>query len=184
MSRYKNIFTLIHTALTLHWWCKNSFSVSRIYESAHDKTYNKSCATSEDSDHPAHPRSLIRVLADRMFLLQPPGYLKRDKRESLPYVVDVQADLLVTQVLCALAHYLERSAACFKTPDTKLLGATSHYLYSLLGSSMSGIVNWLLTAEFCYITYLRKFIYNANHSFSDGKWPFQQLFQTCTLKPL
>ena len=125
--------------------------------SAHDKTYNKSCATSEDSDQPAHPRSLIRVFADRMFLLQPPGYPKRDKREPLLYVVDVQADLLVTQVLCALAHYLERSAACFKT-DTKLLGATSYYLYSLLGSSISGIVNWLLTAEFCYTTYLRQFI--------------------------
>ena len=24
------------------------------YEPAHDKTYNKSCATSEDSDQPAH----------------------------------------------------------------------------------------------------------------------------------
>ena len=29
------------------------------YESANDKTYNKTCATSEDSDQPAHPRSLI-----------------------------------------------------------------------------------------------------------------------------
>ena len=24
-------------------------------ESAHDKTYNKTCATSQDSDQPAHP---------------------------------------------------------------------------------------------------------------------------------
>ena len=34
-------------------------------------------------------------------LLQPPGYPKRDKRERLPYWVDVLADLslLVTQVL-------------------------------------------------------------------------------------
>ena len=62
-------------------------------ESAHDKIYNKTCATSEDSDQPAHPRSLIRVFADCICLLQPPGYPKRDKREPLPYWVDVQADL-------------------------------------------------------------------------------------------
>ena len=72
-----------------------------IFEPAHDKTYNKTCATSEDSGQPAHPRRLIRVLADRMCLLQPPGYPKRDKGEVLPYLVDVQADLrlLVTQFL-------------------------------------------------------------------------------------
>ena len=63
------------------------------FESAHDKTYYKTCATSEDSDQPAHPRSLIRVSADRMSLLQPQGYPRRDKREPLPYWVDVQADL-------------------------------------------------------------------------------------------
>ena len=28
-------------------------------EPAHDKTYNKTCATSEDSDQPAHQRILI-----------------------------------------------------------------------------------------------------------------------------
>ena len=55
-----------------------------IIESAHEKTYNKTCATSEDSDQPAHPRSLIRVFADRKCILQPPGYPKRDKREPLP----------------------------------------------------------------------------------------------------
>ena len=42
-------------------------------------------ATSEDSDQPAHPRSLIRVFADRMRLLQSPGYLKIYKQEPLPY---------------------------------------------------------------------------------------------------
>ena len=50
-------------------------------------------ATSEDSDQPAHPRSLIRVFADRICLPQPLGYPKRDERESLPYWGDVQADL-------------------------------------------------------------------------------------------
>ena len=32
------------------------------YDPANDKTYN---ATSEDSDQPAHSRSLIRIFADR-----------------------------------------------------------------------------------------------------------------------
>ena len=50
-------------------------------------------ATSEDSDQPAHLRSLIIVIADRMCLLKPPGYPKRDTQEPLPYWVDVQADL-------------------------------------------------------------------------------------------
>ena len=48
---------------------------------AQDKAYNKACATSENSDQPAHPRSLIRVFADRICLLQPPGYPKREKRD-------------------------------------------------------------------------------------------------------
>ena len=43
------------------------------------KTYNKTCATSKDSDQPAH--------------LQPPGYPKRNKQEPLSYWVDLQADL-------------------------------------------------------------------------------------------
>ena len=48
---------------------------------AHDKTYNTTCATSEDTDQPADPRSLIRVFADCLCLLQPKGYPKRDKRK-------------------------------------------------------------------------------------------------------
>ena len=64
-----------------------------IFEPAHDKTYNKTFATSEDLDQPALPRSLIRAFADRMCRLQPPGYPKMNEREPLPYWVDVQADL-------------------------------------------------------------------------------------------
>ena len=51
-----------------------------LFEPAHDKTYNKTCPTSEDSDHPVHLRSMIRVFADRMCIPQPPDYPKRDKR--------------------------------------------------------------------------------------------------------
>ena len=70
-----------------------------IIEPAH-KTYNNTCATSEDSDQTAHSRSLIRVFSDHMYLLQPLGYLKSDERESLPYWVDAtNLSLLVTQAL-------------------------------------------------------------------------------------
>ena len=55
--------------------------------------YNKTCETSEDSDQTALSRSLIRVFADHMCLLQPPGYPRKDKRESFPYGVAVHADL-------------------------------------------------------------------------------------------
>ena len=53
-----------------------------IIEPAHDKTYNKILASSEDSDQPAYPCSLIRVFSDLMCLLQPP---KRGKQKSLAY---------------------------------------------------------------------------------------------------
>ena len=60
---------------------------------AHNKAYNKPCATSEDSDQPARPRSLISVFADQMCRLQIPTYSKRNKRKPSPYWVDVQADM-------------------------------------------------------------------------------------------
>ena len=62
------------------------------YELVHDKTY-KTCATSKDSDQPAHSCSLIRVFVDHMCLRRPLGYSKRSEEELLPYRVDVQADL-------------------------------------------------------------------------------------------
>ena len=52
------------------------FSWSLIFEPVHDKTYYKTCATREDWNQPANPRSLIRVLVDRMCPLQPPGLSK------------------------------------------------------------------------------------------------------------
>ena len=67
-------------------------TIANINEPAHDKTYNKTSATGEDSGQHVHPRSLIKDFANRMCLLQPPGYPKRDKREPLPYWVDVQVD--------------------------------------------------------------------------------------------
>ena len=42
---------------------------------------------------------LIRVFADRVLLLQPPGYPKRDKREPFPYWMDVYANLNLTVLI-------------------------------------------------------------------------------------
>ena len=46
-----------------------------------------------NTNQPAHPHSLIKVFADRMCLLQPMGYPKRDKGEPLPNWLGVLADL-------------------------------------------------------------------------------------------
>ena len=64
----------------------------KILELVHDKTYNKTYVTRQDSDQP-WMHSLIRVFAYRMCLLQLLSYPKKDKQEPLPYLVDVQADL-------------------------------------------------------------------------------------------
>ena len=56
--------------------------------------------------------SLIKVFAEWMCFLKPPGYPKWDKQESLPYWVDVHADLSLCwshrshcRFCCALAHF-------------------------------------------------------------------------------
>ena len=81
--------------------------------SQHKLTIRCGCATSEDSDQPTHPCSLIRVFTDCMCLLQPPGYPKRAKWGPLLDWVDVQADLSVCwlhrsycRFSCALAQII------------------------------------------------------------------------------
>ena len=74
-------------------YCLLLANIIKTNEPAHDKTYNKTCATSEDSDQPLQLRSPVRVFADRKHLLHPPGYPVRDKREPLPHWVD--ADLIL-----------------------------------------------------------------------------------------
>ena len=83
--------------------------VRKIFEPAPNKTYNKTCATSKDSDQPVHPCSLIRVFTDCMCLLQPPGY-QRGINES-PYHVDVQADLSLCwshRSYCVVCRLIDR----------------------------------------------------------------------------
>ena len=58
-----------------------------------EPTHDRACATSEDTDQTAHPRSLIRDFPDRVRLLQPTNYSKRDILELLSYCIDVQADV-------------------------------------------------------------------------------------------
>ena len=85
--------------------CKSSLGT---LEPAYDKIY-KTSATSEDSDHPAHQRSLIRVFADCICLLQTPCYPKRGKRKSLPYWADVETDLSLGwshKFYCRFCHVL------------------------------------------------------------------------------
>ena len=60
----------------------------KLFEPAHNKTYNKTCVTSKDPDQTAQLCSLIRVFTDHVCLLQPPGYPKRDQIEPLTYWVD------------------------------------------------------------------------------------------------
>ena len=95
------------------------------YELELDKTYNKICATSEDSDQPAHPRSLIWVFADRMCLLRPPRYQKNYERKPLPYWVDLQADL----ILCwSHRSYCRFSRTLTHTPFSRVSTFAEQYV--------------------------------------------------------
>ena len=71
---------------------KGFYSIIK-YEPEHNKTYNKTSVTSEDSHQPTHLCSLIRIFTDHMCLLQYLGYPKRDKQDFLSYCVDVQVEL-------------------------------------------------------------------------------------------
>ena len=84
---FRSMFALTCTRFvsieTIRWIYKTTTLKALIVNfklSQYDKSNNKTCATSEDSDQPAHPRSLIRVFADRMYLLQHPSHPKRDER--------------------------------------------------------------------------------------------------------
>ena len=62
---YRHVFVMIQGGD----WCEmlSDFASSVMkgnitFELAHSKTYNKTCVTSKDSDRPAHPFSMARVL--------------------------------------------------------------------------------------------------------------------------
>ena len=68
----KNVTHMPVSVVAQGKFASSSFRGTRdlLIETTHDKTYKRTCATSEDLDQAAHPRSLIRVLANHMCLLQ------------------------------------------------------------------------------------------------------------------
>ena len=56
ISVLKNIFSLIYGKKNV--LC-HLIRIISIFEPGHNKTHNKTCATSKESDQPVHPRSLI-----------------------------------------------------------------------------------------------------------------------------
>ena len=85
----------IQLLLNLNWTCVEKIRSWYLHISRRttNKNYNKTCAISKDSDQPAHARRMIIIFADRMCLLQPLGYPKRNTKEPLPYRLAVQADM-------------------------------------------------------------------------------------------
>ena len=76
------------------------------YELAQDKTYDKTCATSEDSDQPVQTDQSIHW-SHVLSTVSP----KRNKQEPLPYYVDVQAGLSLCwshRSYCRVCHALTR----------------------------------------------------------------------------
>ena len=63
-SPYKRILkVVIRRAFARRFSCVRLYScVSKSNEQAHNKTYNKTCVTSNDSDQPMHPLGMARVL--------------------------------------------------------------------------------------------------------------------------
>ena len=60
---------------------------------ANDKSYKMTCAPSEDSDHPGHPTSLMRVFAVRMKKAWVLSYPLSAQRRLLSESADSEADL-------------------------------------------------------------------------------------------
>ena len=70
LSLIQQLYTHSHV---VKWTCfREEIKKNKENKPAHDKTYEKTCATSEDSDHPAHPRSLIKssLIACAFYSLQ------------------------------------------------------------------------------------------------------------------
>ena len=75
-----------------------------IYEPPHDKTIKMTCARSEDSDQPGHPRSLIRVFAVGSKASQGPKLSLRGQQKLWPDWADAQNDLSLRWAFCWFCH--------------------------------------------------------------------------------
>ena len=158
--------------------CLNKFIFGyKLNEPGHDKTY-KTCTTSKGSDQPVQLHSLIRVLAERICLLQPPGYPKRDKQEPLPYWVDVQADLSrccshrsYCRFCCALTQIWAEPFWIHhkKTPDCMCLDAVTDQLTqpcSMIWDYCPFDISW--KDVFCLVFYFKwKYFVLIDHILSE-----------------
>ena len=64
-----------------------------IYEQQHEKTHLRTCPPSEDSDQPAHSRSLIRIFTGRILDSQGCKVSPCGQRRLKSDCADAQADL-------------------------------------------------------------------------------------------
>ena len=98
------VITTSRSTLCINMSCFRKKFVHFIIAPAKNKTYNKTCTTSKNSDQPVQPRSLSRVFADRMCLQQLSGFPK-EMNENPRFLVGCTGwseSLLVTQVLHVL----------------------------------------------------------------------------------
>ena len=73
-----------------NFWTARNSNITKIFEPAHDKTNRMACAPSEDSDHPGHPPSLIRVFA--VFVPAQSDHSLRCARNRYPRFLHVDSE--------------------------------------------------------------------------------------------
>ena len=75
------------------WWCEPHPLAEKLYTPKWEKSYLLTCASNEDSDQPAHPRSLIWVFIVRMKIPCIHDYPKCVKWRFWSNCGNAQADL-------------------------------------------------------------------------------------------
>ena len=105
-----------------------------LFEPAHDKTYNKMCATSEDSDQPAHQRSLVAVFTDYMCFLQPPG--------KKGYIATDKAIFFIRKMLISFL-FLNKNICCGYSLEAPRRGASNEYPQHMFSSINKKNIMWI-----------------------------------------
>ena len=92
-----------------------------LLEPAHDKTYKMACAPSEDSDHPGHPPSLIRISAVAMKKAWVLSYPLSAQQRLWSDWADAQADLSLRWATMSFCWFCRAVAhLCITLPDQAL----------------------------------------------------------------
>ena len=89
------------------------------YEPPRDKTNKMACATSEDSDQPGHPPSLIRVFAVRMKKASVLSYPLNAQRRLWSDWADAQADLVFAGRTCHFVGFVMRRLIMTEKHETQ-----------------------------------------------------------------